>query len=420
MNIEFVILIALLALALGFFIGVLLTNKRGQAMVRDAEARIQEAHQAEAEARNAEAEARKAESFARAEAAESKALLQSEKSHALEAMKMQAQELRAEFKAMTAEMIQAQSQGLRAEHLNSLQGLLQPLGKDIESFREQFLKGHASLGEHMKILASRTDTLGKEAEDLAKALKGNPKLQGNWGEAVLENILVASGLTEGRDFELQARTKDDEGRNLIPDVVVHLPAGRAVVIDSKVSLKAYTAYVATESEEERAQMLKEHLKSVREHVKELAAKNYDKLVEGNIGYVLMFIPGEGAYMAAVTSDPLLATESYGKHVILINPTNLLMALQLAYNLWQSELQSRNVSEIYKTAEQLYKKFTQFARNFVKIGNSLNQLQNTYDEAQKQLSTGRGNIVGRLENWKKKGMISSADIPMELKEESEVE
>ena len=352
------------------------------------------------------------------EAIAAKAQLKAEQQHADENMRRQAQALRAEFKAMSVEMMRTQGDALREQHLHSLESLLKPLGHDIESFRSQFVKGHASLDGYIKALVEQTQSLAREAEDLANAMKGKTKLQGNWGEAVLANLLSASGLTEGRDYTLQSHVNDGRGSVAIPDVVVHLPENRNVIIDSKVSLKAFTDYVAADDALEQDRLLKEHVRSVRAHIKELGAKNYDRLVPDSIGYVLMFIPGEAAYVAAVTAAPTLPTEAYAQHVILINPTNLLMALQLAYNLWQSELQSRSVSEIYASAEKLYKKFSTFAQNFVKIGNSIDQLHRTYDEAQRQLSTGRGNIVSQLEGWKKKGLTPSSSIPDELTAESD--
>ena len=198
--------------------------------------------------------------------------------------------------------------------------------------------------------------------------------------------------------------------------MVHLPEQRAVVIDSKVSLIAYTRYASAQTPEEQAACLKEHVRSLRAHVKELSAKSYDKLVAHNIGYVLMFIPSEAAYMSAISADPALPLDAYKSHVILINPGNLLMALQLAYNLWQSSLREQNVSQIYESAEKIHKKFVTFAQNFVKIGNGLSQLSATYEEASKQLSTGRGNIVSQLEGWKKKGLVPRTEIPKELIEE----
>ncbi len=352
------------------------------------------------------------------EAIAAKAQLKAEQQHADEAMRKQAQALRAEFKAMSVEMMRTQGDALREQHVNSLEALLKPLGHDIEAFRTQFVKGHASLDGYIKALVEQTQSLGREADDLAKALKGNTKLQGNWGEAVLANLLSVSGLTEGRDYTLQSHVADGRGSVAIPDVVVHLPQSRNVIIDSKVSLKAFTEYVAADDALEQDRLMKEHLRSVRQHIKELADKNYSKLVKDSIGYVLMFIPGEAAYVAAVTADPTLPTEAYKQHVILINPTNLLMALQLAYNLWQSELQSRSVNEIYTSAEKLYKKFSTFAQNFVKIGNSIDQLHRTYDDAQRQLTTGRGNIISQLEGWRKKGLTPSTSLPDELTGEEE--
>ncbi|MGM9687940.1 MAG: DNA recombination protein RmuC [Alloprevotella sp.] len=352
------------------------------------------------------------------EAIQAKALLEAERKHSDEGMRRQAAALRSEFKAMSVEMMRTQGDQLREQHLHSLEALLTPLGRNIEQFRTQFVTGHASLDRYISELVKQTSALGREADDLAKALKGNNKLQGNWGEAVLANLLATAGLTEGRDYTLQQQQNSEQGGRLIPDVVVHLPEHRNVIIDSKVSLKAYAEYVAADEAALQEQKLKEHVRSVRQHIKELSAKNYAKTVPDSIGYVLMFIPGEAAYVAAVNADPQLPADAYAAHIILINPTNLLMALQLAYNLWQSELQSRSVQEIYSSAEKLYKKFSLFAQNFVKIGHSLSQLQRTYDEAHRQLAAGRGNIVSQLEGWKKKGLNPSAGLPDELTREAD--
>ncbi len=358
--------------------------------------------------------------FSQRKAVLAQAELKALRQHTEETMRMQANALRSEFKAMSADMIRTQGSALRQEHVQSLEALLKPLGRDIESFRSQFLKGNADLDAYIKSLERQTTSLGREAEELARALKGNTKLQGNWGEAVLANLLSASGLTEGRDYTLQSRQTGEKGETLIPDVVVHLPEDRNVVIDSKVSLTAYTEFCASDDSLQQEQLLKDHVRSVRQHIKELSQKDYAKHVAGSIGYVLMFIPSESAYVAALNAEPLLPSEAYARHVILINPTNLLMALQLAYNLWQSELQSRSVSEIYSSAEKLYKKFSLFAQNFLKIGNSIDQLHRTYDDAQRQLSTGRGNIVSQLEGWKKKGLTPSSSIPDKMLADADFE
>lgn len=357
---------------------------------------------------------------AREEVAAANARLSAERTFSAEALKTQAETLRKEFQVMATQMARVEGQTLREEHLARLNDLLAPLGKNIESFRTQFVSGHATMDRYIKDLVEQTTAVGHEAGQLAKALKANSKMQGNWGEAILNNLLEASGLTEGRDYIVQEHTRDEEGRSLIPDVVVNLPGERAVIVDSKVSLTAFADYAVCEDEDERQRLMREHLQSLRRHVKELSVKNYDKVVKNSIGYVLMFVPNEAAYIAAMNSDPKLATEAYAQRIIIVNPTNLLMALQLAYNLWQSELQSRSVFEIYNSAEKLYKKFSTFAQNFEQIGKSIRQLSTTYEKAEKQLATGKGNIVDQLEGWKKKGLTPTSEIPESLRNLNENE
>ena len=397
MSLLLSLLVAAAMLAAGYALGVAVTRKAAQAsqlQAHDAAVRAEARLDAERQAHD-----------------EALQRLQ-------QLLKQQAEQLRQEFRSISAEALRSQGEGLRREHLHSLEALLSPLEKDIDAFRTQFVTSHSDFRLHMARLTERTESLGLEAENLAKALKGNNKLQGNWGEAVLDNLLAASGLTEGRDYSLQRHIDNRQGGAAIPDVIVHLPEGRNLVVDAKASLTAYTDYVAATDEDQRARLLKEHVRSLSQHVKELAAKNYAALVDGHIGYVLMFVPGEAPYMAAVCADPTLTTEAYRRHVIIVNPTNLLMALQLAYHLWQSERQQQSVHEIYEAAEKLYRKFATFAQNFVKIGNGLTQLQKTYDEAEKQLHTGRGNIVARLEAWRTKGMTTSASLPPQLASDEE--
>lgn len=350
------------------------------------------------------------------QAAAAQATLEAEREHAAKALKTQAEALRTEFRAISADIMRTQSESLRRQHTSTLEQLLKPLEKDIDTFYTQFVKSNSALNGYIDKLVAQAATLGKEADNLAKALKGDNKMQGNWGEAVLANLLAASGLTEGRDFTLQHHVDDGQGSVAIPDVIVHLPQSRNIIIDSKVSLTAYSNYVAAEGEIEQRRWLNEHVKSVMAHVKELAAKDYSKVVPHSIGYVLLFIPNEGAYVAAVAAHPQIASEAYQKHIIVINPTNLLMALQLAYNLWQAEMQNQSVKDIFKSADKLYKKFSTFAQNFVKIGASITRLQQTYTEAHAQLATGRGNIVSQLEKWREKGLDTTASLPPELTQE----
>ena len=326
--------------------------------------------------------------------------------------------LRRELRAVSAETLAVQGSRLRQTHMEQLQTLLSPLEKDLSRFRQQFTETHASMKQQVEDLFKETLTLGHKAETLAKALTAESKQQGDWGEVVLRNILEASGLTEGRDFEVQVRTPDAEGSGgvRIPDVVVHLPEGRNVIIDSKVSLTAFTRYTAATDKAEAELQLKEHVRSVRAHVRELSRKDYGRVVEGSIGYVLMFMPNESAYVAAVNADPMLTTDAYREHVIVLNPTNLLMALQLAYNLWQTQLRESGVKDIYASAERLYRKFTLFAGNFVKVGEQISRLEATYEQSRRQLCQGRDNIVSQLERWRDKGLMPSARIPDSLTEE----
>lgn len=413
MNIPLLLLFCLITLITGYVIGRLHarhnTDQSTEILRQELQKTRHDNEQLHEENRRLQQEIKTAST--RQAAAEAR--LETERIHTEKTLKAQAAALREEFRNIASETVRHEGTALRNAHIHSLESLLSPLEKDIADFRTHFIKGHADIGRHIHDLIEQTSAVGKEANDLAKALRGNTKLQGNWGEAVLKNLLETSGLTEGRDFTTQENTHDEEGHRLIPDVVVHLPEQRDLIIDSKVSLTAFTRYVAEENPVEATLLLKEHVASVRRHIRELSDKQYDKVVKDSIGYVLMFIPSEPAYVSAVMAEPNLMTEAYSRHVILINPTNLLMALQLAYNLWQSELQSRSVREIYDSAEKLYKKFATFSKSFMQIGQNIQTLSGVYDKAQKQLSTGRGNIVTQLEGWKKKGLTPSVELPSAL-------
>lgn len=354
---------------------------------------------------------------ARSEAALLRTRLEMEREKA-EALRRSEQEMmRTEMKKMALDVARTQGEALRSANREQIGALLDPLGRELHLFKESLTAGHASLDTHIRHLMERTLEIGKEANELTRALKTDSKKQGNWGEAVLSNLLEASGLREGHDYEMQAAETDDDGKKRIPDVVVHFPGGRNVVIDSKVSLTAYTASVGAADEAERNRLLREHVLSVRRHVRELSEKSYDRLVPGAIGYVLMFMPSEAAYMAALETEPSLSTEAYARRVILLSPANLLTTLQLAYNLWQSERQSQSVQEIYRSADRLYTKFVRFARTFETVGNGIRQLADNYEKAEKQLCTGRGNVVSQLEQWREKGMNSTARMPESLLEQS---
>ena len=209
-----------------------------------------------------------------------------------------------------------------------------------------------------------------------------------------------------------------EGERVRPDVIVRFPEKRSVVIDSKVSLSAYVNYMECDNEKDRAIYLKNHIKSVKDHIDELNARNYSQYVEHSIGYVLMFIPNEASYILAVQNDSSLGSYAYDRRIVLISPTNMMMALQLAYNLWQSERQSQNIHEIVKIGSGLYDKFAIFAENFSKVGAQLNTVQNTYDEASKQLTEGKGNLVSRIEKMRELGLNPKKQLSGKIANESE--
>ena len=258
-------------------------------------------------------------------------------------------------------------------------------------------------------LKQQTERIGEDAANLSRALKGESKTQGDWGEMVLETLLENSGLQRDEEFFVQESVKSEEGATFRPDVVVRFPEGRSVVIDSKVSLTAYADAVATDDDHERDRLLAEHAKSVRRHVDELSAKSCDKLVEDAIGFVLMFVPNENSYIAAMKQQPDLSRYAYQKRIIIISPSNLLMALQLAYNLWQYDRQSKNVEKIVKTAADLYDKVAGFTETFTDLEGQLQRLARNFEQARGQLFDGKGNVLRRIDSLRALGVTPKKRI-----------
>lgn len=280
------------------------------------------------------------------------------------------------------------------------------LQKAFESTMKLFQQQQQQTVDSLKL---QTERIGEDAANLSRALKGESKTQGDWGEMVLETLLENSGLQRDEEFFVQETVKSEDGASFRPDVVVKFPEGRSVVIDSKVSLKAYADAVAAEDEREREQLLAEHAKSVRRHVDELSAKSYDKLVKDAIGFVLMFVPNENSYIAAMKQQPDLSRYAYQKRIIIISPSNLLMALQLAYNLWQYDRQSKNVEKIVKTAADLYDKVAGFAETFTDLEAQLQRLARNFEQARCQLFDGKGNVLKRIEGLRALGVTPKKRI-----------
>ena len=333
--------------------------------------------------------------------------------------------LRQEMQKNAAEQLAAKQRDLQESNRTQMDELLKPIKEQFADFKKTVEESKTqnevnkkelqnTFEATMKLfqqeqqqtvahLKEQTLRIGSDAANLTKALKGDSKMQGDWGEMVLETILENSGLRKDEEFFIQENTKDESGHNYRPDVVVRFPEGRSVVIDSKVSLTAYTDAVAAEDEAERDRLLKAHAASVRKHIDELAEKDYSKLVDDAIGFVLMFIPNETSYIAAMRQQPDLSRYAYQKKIIIISPSNLLMALQLAYNLWQYDRQNKNVEKIVKTAADLYDKVVGFEDTFSGIGDLLTRLSTSYAKAKNQLYDGAGNVMRRVESLKSLGI-----------------
>ena len=265
----------------------------------------------------------------------------------------------------------------------------------------------------VKELREQTERIGNDAASLTQALKGDSKMQGDWGEMILDKTLEDCGLIQGQQYFLQENYKDKDGNNFRPDAVIVFPNEERAVIDAKVSLTAYQAAIREEDTTERERYLKEHVSSIKKHVDELSAKNYEKLVPGCIGFVLMFVPYESGYSAALKTDPSILQYAYRKHIIILSPSNLLMALQLTHTMWQNFRMTKNVEEILHQSNELFDKFVTFAETFVKLGADIERLQQDFNRAKGQLNEGKGNIVRRLEGLKTLGISPKKQIPESL-------
>lgn len=265
----------------------------------------------------------------------------------------------------------------------------------------------------VKELREQTERIGNDAASLTKALKGDSKMQGDWGEMILEKTLEDCGLVKDQHFFLQENYKDEDNNNYRPDAVIVFPNDERAVVDSKVSLTAYQSAVKETDDEERDRLLKEHVMSVRKHIDELSAKNYEKIVPGCIGFVLMFVPYESGYSAAIKSDPSILQYAFRKHIIVLSPSNLLMALQLTRTMWQNHRLNDNVDKILQQSNDLYDKFVTFGETFLRLGANIERLQQDFNKAKGQLNEGKGNIVRRLEGLKTLGISPKKEIPENL-------
>jgi len=324
-----------------------------------------------------------------------------------------------QFKNLANDIFEEKSKKFTEQNKSNIFDLLRPLGekivefeKRVESSQKDSIARNSALREQLENLQRLNLQMTREAENLTRALKGDSKTQGAWGEFILESILEKSGLERDREYTIQESFTTAEGR-LRPDVIIRLPDNKQVIIDSKVSLTAYNNFVNSESEEEKKIALKAHLISIRQHMKGLAEKNYQTISETGLDFIIMFIPIEPAYILAIQSEKGLYEEALEKRIVFVSPTLLIPSLQLIKNVWKQENQSRHVIEIANKAGELYDKFVSFSEDLMKLGNQLNTSKTTYEEAMKKLVSGSGNLVRRVEELKKLGAKASKSIDQKL-------
>ncbi len=331
-------------------------------------------------------------------------------------------ELRAQFAELAGKIFDEREARFAENSQQRLGQLLDPLKERIQSFEkrveesyQQEARERFSLGKELERLQQLNLRLSDEATNLTRALKGQ-KTQGNWGELILERVLEHAGLEKGREYQTQVSLKGPDGERFQPDVLILLPGDKQVVVDSKVSLTAYQQYVGADDEAIGQAALKQHVLSLRNHVKGLAGKDYKRL-EGlhSLDFVLLFVPIEAAFSAALQAEPNLFQEAFDRNIVIVSPTTLLATLRVIDSLWKQERQSQNAREIAERAGWLYDKFVLFIQDLDEVGNRLQQLDKAYAAARNKLTDGRGNLVSRSEQLKLLGARASKSLPTELLE-----
>ena len=317
--------------------------------------------------------------------------------------------LKSEFRNLAQEILTEHQHNLRQTNRDSIDLLLKPFKDNITEFRERVERIYAQENEQRGALKNELDNLLKlnqqmtsSAANLTDALKGNSKVQGDWGEVYLETILETTGLVRGIHYHVQHNLKTEEGANVRPDVILSLPEDRHIIIDSKVSLTDYVRYVEAESEAERRKAMAAHVDSVRKHVQELSSKGYERLVSSP-DFVVMFIPTEPAFLEALKADSKIWSDAYARKVIISSPTNLFALLKMVGDMWRRDVQSKNQAEIVDKATKLYEQLVVFTEQLEGVGTALDTAKSKYDEAYKRLHTGNNNIVRLGERLKKLGL-----------------
>lgn len=331
------------------------------------------------------------------------------------------QRLTTQFENLANRIFEQSGKRIEQQNKQSLDYLLSPLKEQLEGFKKQVqdsfgqeAKERHTLTHEIRNLQQLNEQMTKEANNLTNALKGNNKTQGNWGEFILSQILDNSGLREGYEYDTQVNLTNENNLRLQPDVIVHLPQGGDVVIDSKVTLVAYERYFNSDDDTIKSKSMTEHLAAVRNHLKQLSQKDYHKLNGINsLDYILMFIPVEPAFLSAIDHDPALINDALKNNIMIVSPTTLLVALRTIHNLWRYEYQNRNAELIADKASKLYDKVRGFIEDMENLGNCLDKAQQTYQNSLNKLSKGRGNIIGQIERFREMGIEVKKTINPDL-------
>lgn len=342
------------------------------------------------------------------------------------------QEMMLQFNVLASDVLKRNSESLKETNSEQIDALLRPLKENIESFKKTISEGYVKETSSRKLLEVQierlvklNETIGEEARNLTSALKGNSKVQGDWGEMILETLLENAGLERGINFETQLTRdsggnvlKNDEGKLLRPDVLIKLPDNHSIIVDSKVSLTAFVDYCNAEDENVRIVAGKKHLQSVYAHIDELYAKMYQNNLKGAADYVMMFIPNESAYIAAVQLDINLWKYAYERGVIIVSPTHLFSVMSIVSQLWRQDKQNRNAMLIAERGGKLYDKLVLFMESFEKVGKSIDDAMTSYNKSFNQLRTGKGNVLRQAEDMKALGAKASKSLPERLSDSVE--
>jgi DNA recombination protein RmuC len=339
----------------------------------------------------------------------------------LELVRQSEAQLSQRFENLANKILEENTKKFTQQNQINLQGLLAPMRDQLGEFKTKVedihlhdSKDRATLREELSNLRQQTQKINEEAINLTKALKGDKKVQGNWGEMVLERVLEQSGLRQGKEYDIQRGYRDEQNRLYKPDVIVRLPENKDVVIDSKVSLLAYDAYSSTENEDQQAVALKQHIDSVRKHIQELSAKDYSSL-KGlrSLDFVLLFMPIEAAFMVAFQYDEKLFSDAFEHKIIVVTPTTLLATLRTIENIWRYERQNENARIIASKAGAMHDKLCGFVQDMEKIGVQIDTLHRTYEGAMGKLSTGKGNLIRQANSLVELGAKTSKNLPRTL-------